>query len=115
MSRSLGVRISQHVKTRWRSLNDDAARKGIRLLSNRFISSEREEEYEKFGVTALRPRATLFCGIGGVGITIFSASRWLSGGGMDASKETMMLVRFLVSILSLLLLQRPLVPEHHIS
>ena len=104
MSRSLGVRISQHVKTRWRSLNDDAARKGIRLLSNRFISSEREEEYEKFGVTALRPRATLFCGIGGVGITIFSASRWLSGGRNDASKETMMLVRFLVSILSLLLL-----------
>ena len=72
-----------------------------------------EEEYEKFGVTALRPRATLFCGIGGVGITIFSASRWLSGGGMDASKETMMLVRFLVSILSLLLLPCTyLYPKH---
>ena len=104
MSLSVGGRISHHVKTSWKALNDDAARKGIRLLSNRFISSEREAEYEKFGVTALRPRATLFCGIGGIGITIFSASRWLSVEEMSSSKETMLLVRFLVSILSLLLL-----------
>ena len=68
MSLSVGGRISHHVKTSWKALNDDAARKGIRLLSNRFISSEREAEYEKFGVTALRPRATLFVALVGSGL-----------------------------------------------
>ena len=113
MSRFLSGRISEHFKKELKSLHDDAARKGIRLLSNRFISADREAEYEKFGITALRPRATLFCSIGGVGIAMYSITRWLSGESMDASKNTLMLVRVAVSTLSLLLLPCTyLYPKH---
>ena len=107
----MASRVSKYVRESWNLLLKDATQKGIHLISNRFISLEREAEYQKYGEMHIRPRAMLFCAVVGLAHVIITVIRWFGSSRLaHTDMQTIRMIRVICTFISLILL-----PCMHIS
>ena len=83
----------------------DATQKGIHLVSNRFISPEREAEYQKYGELHIRPRAMLFCAVAGLAHATYTVIRWFGSSRLaHTDLQTIRTIRVICTFIPLILL-----------
>ena len=98
----MASRVSKYVRDSWNLLLKDATQKGIHLVSNRFISPEREAEYQKYGELHIRPRAMLFCAVAGLAHATYTVIRWFRLAHTDL--QTIRTIRVICTFIPLILL-----------
>lgn len=98
-------RVSTYIRNTWQGITKDATKKGLHVLSNRFISDERERAYQEYGVVVQRPRTMFFCFVAGIGISIYVAVRWFDYYiFLEYSMKNLFLTRLILTWSSLLFL-----------
>ena len=101
----MASRVSRYVRDSWNLLLKDATQKGIHLVSNRFISPEREAEYQKYGELHIRPRAMLFCAVAGLAHATYTVIRWFGSSGLaHTDLQTIRTIRVICTFIPLILL-----------
>jgi hypothetical protein len=98
-------RVSTYIQNTWQGITKDATKKGLHVLSNRFISDERERAYQEYGVVVQRPRTMFFCFVAGIGISIYVSVRWFDYYiFLEYSMKNLFLTRLILTWSSLLFL-----------